>query len=69
MSKIFVKPGKDRKVRDPQTGLHLPTYGKGVTPSAYWTRRLAAKDVETTTEAAIAKARAAEAKTAATDKE
>lgn len=61
---LFVKPNKDLQVRDPLTGLHLPSYGKGVVRSSFWIRRLGDGDVVKTTEAEIAKGKAAEAKVA-----
>ncbi|MBI9079191.1 MAG: DUF2635 domain-containing protein [Pseudodesulfovibrio sp.] len=45
---MFVKPKKDLKVRDPQTGRHLPSEGAGVEQTSYWLRRIKAGDVEKT---------------------
>ena len=60
--KIFIKPKKGLKVREPLTGLHLPHYGKGVGGCSFWLRRLEDGDVVKTSAAEIAKAKAAEAK-------
>lgn len=46
MSLIHVKPKPGRRVPDPATGQCLPPKGARVSPSAYWTRRLADADVE-----------------------
>lgn len=43
--RIFVKPAApDLRVRDPDTGRHLPAEGAHVPRSQYWLRRLAAGD-------------------------
>lgn len=57
MSLIHVKPLAGRRVPDPATGQCLPPKGARVSPSAYWTRRLADLDVEIVTPTAPKPAR------------
>lgn len=49
MKQIYLKPTKGLRVPDPATGEALPIEGARVSPSAYWTRRLAEADVVTAT--------------------
>jgi hypothetical protein len=42
---MFVKPNPGRKVRDPESKLHLPESGLEVVASNYWLRRIADGDV------------------------
>jgi len=71
MKTICVKPvlvdGKPARVLDPATSppSPLPAWGKEVAHDTYWRRRLAAREVEETTAAAIEKARLAAAAKAA----
>lgn len=41
----FVKPAPGLKVRNPETGLHLPDEGDQVPLTTYWRRRLKDGDV------------------------
>ncbi len=45
MKQIYLKPAAGLRVPDPATGEALPAAGARVTPSTYWTRRLAEADV------------------------
>jgi hypothetical protein len=49
LRQIFLKPAAGLRVPDPATGEPLPATGARVTPSAYWSRRLADADVQTAT--------------------
>lgn len=44
MSRIFVKPAPDKKVRKPVNG-HLKAEGEWVNPESYWLRRINDGDV------------------------
>lgn len=43
---MFIKPLQNFKVRDPILKDHLPDEGRNVTPSPYWTRRIAEGAIE-----------------------
>ena len=45
MGKLFIKPAKGLKVRDPLTGQHLAADGEAKPASQYWLRRRNAGDV------------------------
>ncbi|MDD9911655.1 MAG: DUF2635 domain-containing protein [Alphaproteobacteria bacterium] len=46
---LFVRPARKKlKVRNPETGQHLPAEGMHVTQSTYWLRRIKDGDVLTT---------------------
>lgn len=51
MDRIFIKPKKGLRVKDPISLEPLPVDGKNVTPSKYWLRRLKAGDVIKATKA------------------
>lgn len=73
MNTICVKPvlvdGKPARVLDPSTfpPSPLPAWGKEVPLDTYWRRRLAAGEVEKTTDEEIAAARAAAAEAESRD--
>jgi hypothetical protein len=46
---MFVKPKSGLKVRDPDRKDYLPTEGREVPPSLYWTRRVRDGDVTNST--------------------
>ncbi len=56
MRKIYIKPANGIKVRDPQTGEHLPEAGAEKPRSHYWLRRLKDGDAVETKAPAMVKA-------------
>jgi hypothetical protein len=64
---LYLKPREGLTVREPRTKKPLPEYGKAVSSSSYWRRRLKDGDVVKTTAESIKKAEAKAAKASAAE--